>query len=142
MELRDILRKDYKEWHEGGLNLGISAVVQDFDFLLAKAGSRDKLLEVLGEWAKERALDICAVMTTSNKDGVFRRELLVWGLGNRGVECLRKFRGEGEKRFGLKIWGQGILNIEGEEEIRHCWWQERIEHSRKQVAPLLRQSML
>ncbi|KAF7922637.1 hypothetical protein BELL_0148g00030 [Botrytis elliptica] len=142
MELRDILRKDYKEWHEGGLNLGISAVVQDFDFLLAKAGSRDKLLEVLGEWAKERTLDICAVMTTSNKDGVFRRELLVWGLGNRGVECLRKFKGEGEKRFGLKIWGQGILNVDEEKEIRHCWWQERIEHSRKQVAPLLRQSML
>ncbi|KAF7903277.1 uncharacterized protein EAF01_006326 [Botrytis porri] len=142
MELRDILRKDYKEWYEGGLNLGISAVVQGFDFLLAKAGSRDLLLEVLGEWAKERSLDICAVMTTSNKEGVFRRELLVWGLGNRGVECLRKFKGEGESRFGLKIWGQGILNVDEEKEIRHCWWQERIEHSRKQVAPLLRQSML
>ncbi|KAI9649619.1 Exopolyphosphatase [Ciborinia camelliae] len=144
MSLRDILRKDYKEWNEGGMNLGISSVVQDLDFLISKAGSKEKFLEVLGEWGKERRLEICAVMTTSHKGGVFRRELLLWGLGEKGVESLRKFKGEGEGKLGLKVWGEGMLDmhVEGEREIRNCWWQERIENSRKQVAPLLRQSML
>ncbi|KAF7869804.1 hypothetical protein EAF04_004588 [Stromatinia cepivora] len=142
MSLRDILRKDYKEWSERGINLGISSVVQDFNFLLSKAGSKEKFLEVLGEWGKERKLGICAVMTTSHNEGVFRRELLVWGLGEQGVQSLEKFKTMGEEKLGLRVWGEGVLNVDGEKEIRHCWWQERIENSRKQVAPLLRQSML
>lgn len=142
MNLRDIFRKDYKEWNEDGLNLGISSVVRDFSFLLSKAGSKEKFLEELGAWARERKLGICVVMTTSHREGVFRRELLVWGLGEKGVASLKKFKGEGEGKLGLKVWGEGVLNVDGEREIRHCWWQKRVENSRKQVAPLLRQSML
>lgn len=156
MNLRDILRKDYKEWSEGGLKLGISSIVRDLSFLLSKAGSKEKFLEILGGWGRERRLDICAVMTIGHVDGVFKRELLVWGLEVKGVQCLRRFRGEGVTKLGLRVWGEGGLDsdvdsdvdVNGDEkgaektEMRYCWWQDRIENSRKQVAPLLRQSML
>lgn len=146
MSLRDILRKDYKQWNERGMNLGISSVVQDITFLLSKVGSNEKFLKVLGEWGGEKKLDICAVMTTSHKDGVFKRELLVWALGEKGVECLKRFKRDGGEKLGLRVWGEGLLDLnrngDGEKEMRNCWWQERIENSRKQVAPLLRQSML
>ncbi|QSZ34301.1 hypothetical protein DSL72_005891 [Monilinia vaccinii-corymbosi] len=147
MSLRDILRKDYKQWNEGGMNLGISSVVQGLNFLLSQVGSKERFLEILGGWGRERRLDVCAVMTTSHSNGVFRRELLVWGLGEKGVQCLKRFKVEGEEKLGLKVWGNGVLDLnvdgegKGEREMRHCWEQYRVENSRKQVAPLLRQSM-
>ncbi|KAB8298176.1 hypothetical protein EYC80_001923 [Monilinia laxa] len=133
MGLRDILRKDYKQWNEKEMNLGISAVVQDITFLLSKAGSNEKFLQVLGEWGGEKKLDICAVMTTSQREGVFRRELLVWALGEKGVECLKRFKRDGEEKLGLRVWGEGLLDLNkngnGEKEMRNCWWQERIENT-------------
>jgi exopolyphosphatase len=80
-------------------------------------------------------------MTTSHPGGDFKRELLLWGLDSKGVEAAKKFAADGEKELGLEKWGDGELDMEGKNEWRRCWWQNKVESSRKQVAPLLRTSL-
>jgi exopolyphosphatase len=139
MGLGDVLRKDYKQWTEKeGFNMGVSSVVKDMAFLIEKAGDEGTFFGVLGEFARERKLDICSIMTTSHPDGVFRRELLVWALNEKGVKAGKKFEATSRESLGLTKWKEGRLDVDGEKQWRRCWWQERVENSRKQVAPLLR----
>ena len=135
---RDIFRKDYKEWDESGLKLGVSCVVQNFDYLISKGGSTEALLDNFESWAKERELDVAAIMTTSNPDGEFQRHLLVWGVGEKGEEALRRFAKLGEEKLKLEGWKDGELD-DGERRI--AWRQRDLAASRKQVAPLLREAM-
>lgn len=138
LSLPDILRKDYKQWTEGGMNLGISSVVKSISFLIEKAGCREKFYESLEEFAKERDLSICSIMTTFHLDGVFKRELFVWALNDQGLDAATKFEADAKGTLGLAPWKGGALDGNGEHHWRRCWSQERLENSRKQVAPLLR----
>jgi exopolyphosphatase len=145
LSYRDILRKDYKRWSEGPLSLGVSTVVQGFGYVMREVGgkSREAFLDALRGWAEEQRLDVAAVMTVSRPEGVFRRELLVWGLNPDGVKVVREF----EKRFGetlgLEGWNGGELDErgDGEGQWRVCWRQTGVQYSRKQVAPMLREAM-
>jgi exopolyphosphatase len=141
LSLRDIWRKDYKQWEERNANLGVSAVAQDMAFLIEKAGSKEKLLETVKKWGNERGLSLVAIMTTSHPGGVFKRELLLWGLDSKGAEAAKRFSADAEKKLQLEKWGDGELDIEGKSEWRRCWRQNKVESSRKQVAPLLRTSL-
>ncbi|RYP00251.1 hypothetical protein DL764_006587 [Monosporascus ibericus] len=160
LSLRDILRKDYKEWTEGApsddddadpgsppskLKLGTSSVPRPLSFLVQKAGgSTEKLAEALGAWAAERGLDLVAVLTASETDGVFGRELLVWGRGGpRAVDAARGFAEAQGEPLGLRTWGAGSLDaMPGDGgEWRACWTQGSLQSSRKQVAPMLREAM-
>ncbi|KAK0637071.1 hypothetical protein B0T17DRAFT_504450 [Bombardia bombarda] len=123
MSYRDILRKDYKRW--GGesdsdsderLALGISSVVQGFDFLLDRIGPKEEMLKALRSWAREQALDIAAVMTTSRPGDVFTRELLVWALNEDAAKLARQFASKNESSLGLERWGEGKLDDDGEGE--------------------------
>ncbi|KAL7807012.1 DHH phosphoesterase [Trichoderma aethiopicum] len=134
----DIFRKDYKEWEEAGLKLGISCVVQDFDYLLEKAKQPDVFIDELARWAKERNLDVASVMTTSNPGGEFQRHLLVWGITEKGVEAAKRFPGVAEG-LGLEQWKDGLLD--GDDGKRRAWRQRDLKSSRKQVAPLLREAL-
>jgi exopolyphosphatase len=139
LSLPDILRKDYKQWTEAGsTKLGISSVVKDIQFLIDKAGGRVKFFAACKDFALERNLSIFSIMTTSQNDGTFRRELLVWGLDERAVRATEKFGYDCKEKLVLKKWGEGSLDFRDESQWRRCWWQERVEHSRKQVAPMLR----
>ena len=145
LSYRDVLRKDYKRWTEGPLSVGISTVVRGFAYALAEVGDKDKgkFLEALKGWAGEQRLDVAAVMTVSKPDGVFTRELLVWGLNEEGVKVVRQFGRKFRETLGLETWERGELDGGGEEEAewRVCWRQTRTEHSRKQVAPMMREAM-
>ncbi|OAQ95398.1 exopolyphosphatase [Purpureocillium lilacinum] len=159
LSFRDIFRKDYKEWEDGGLTLGVSCVVQDFSYLLDRAdGSADTLLEHLSSWAKERNLDVAAVMTTSHPDGEFQRHLLVWGVNPRGSAAASRFADIAGDKLGLNQWQGGELDAAvvdaaadgaaGEasaggrgQNTRFAWRQHDLAASRKQVAPLLREAM-
>lgn len=142
LSLPDILRKDYKQWTEGGsINLGISAVVKDLKFLIEKAGSKEKLFEALKEFADERDLSIVSIMTTSHQDGQFKRELLAWAMNDRGIKAIRKFEEDSTKQLRLRTWGDGSLDSDQGKQWRRCWWQDRIDNSRKQVAPLMRNAI-
>jgi len=89
----------------------------------------------------ERGLSICSIMTTSHPDGVFKRELFVWGLDEKGTAAAEKFAEDAEERLGLVQWKDSSLDLEAESGWRRGWWQQKVEHSRKQVAPLLRASL-
>ncbi|KAK2627720.1 hypothetical protein QTJ16_002366 [Diplocarpon rosae] len=142
LSLTDLLRKDYKQWTEHGVSLGVCSVVKNVEFLLQKVDSRDEFFGTLKAFSKDRGLSICCVMTReSTNDGGFKRELLVWGLDEKGVEAVKKFEAQSAEKLGLETWKNGSLDIDEEEQWRRCWVQNQIEHSRKQVAPLLRSSM-
>ncbi|KAL7925736.1 hypothetical protein ACQKWADRAFT_282852 [Trichoderma austrokoningii] len=134
----DIFRKDYKEWEESGLKLGISCIVQDFDYLLEKAATPSVFIEELAAWAKERKLDVASVMTTANPGGEFQRHLLVWGMTDRGVVAANNFPAIA-KGLQLEQWREGLLD--GDDDKRKAWRQKDLSASRKQVAPLLRDAL-
>ncbi|KAG5953081.1 hypothetical protein E4U53_006948 [Claviceps sorghi] len=138
LSFRDIFRKDYKEWEESGLVLGVSCVVRGFEYLLDKAQSEQGFLRELSSWSEDRRLDVTAIMTTSNPGGEFHRQLLVWGLNDRGRTAVQKFRDLAADTLRLEPWHGGSLD--GGEE-RFAWAQLELAASRKQVAPLLREAL-
>ncbi|KAK0641320.1 hypothetical protein B0T16DRAFT_336250 [Cercophora newfieldiana] len=142
LSYRDVLRKDYKRWTDGGLALGISSVVQGLEYLTTEFGSKEEFLDELRRWAKEQRLDIAAVMTTSRPGGKFTRELLVWAYGEDAVKVARQFAKRDTEALGLEKWREGDLDDAASAgEWRVCWVQKGVEHSRKQVAPMLRDAM-
>ncbi|KAM0346716.1 hypothetical protein ACHAPU_005431 [Fusarium lateritium] len=138
LSFRDIFRKDYKEWDGSGLKLGISCVVQDFDYLFAKAGAAEPLISAFEDWAKERNLDVASIMTTSHPNGEFQRHLLVWGITREGREAADRFVKAGDQ-LQLETWRGGELD--DHEHKRFAWRQKDLASSRKQVAPLLREAL-
>jgi exopolyphosphatase len=145
LSYRDILRKDYKRWSEGPLALGVSTVVQGLGYVMREVGdkSRGAFLDALKGWAGEQRLDVAAVMTLSRPEGVFTRELLVWGLNSEGAKVVREFERRFGETLGLEGWNGGELDERGYEEgeLRVCWRQKGVQYSRKQVAPMLREAM-
>ncbi|KAK8090824.1 hypothetical protein PG994_000329 [Apiospora phragmitis] len=141
LSLRDILRKDYKEWEDAGVRLGTSSVPQDFAFLAKKAGGEDALAERIREWAKEKDLGLMAVLTTSSDDGKFKREMLVWAQSEEAVQAAKKFEKQRSEELGLSPWNNGTLDVDGEGRWRRCWAQANIKNSRKQIAPMLREAL-
>jgi len=138
---RDVLRKDYKQWEEGGLVLGVSCVVRGLDHLLGEIGDKEEMLKCVKAWAAERGLDIAAVMTThTNPDGQFVRELLVWATSDEATSAVGEFVGRFAGDLKLEQWRDGYLDA-GEGEWRRCWRQHNLGASRKQVAPILREAI-
>lgn len=142
LNLRDIFRKDYKQWSEPGGLLGTSAVVRGLNYLLEEKAGGDPAVfaDEFHSWATEKGLDVAAIMTTLHDDGVFRRELLVWALNEGGVKAAEEFVRDNEAELQLESWGEGKLD--GTNGVwRRAWRQGNILHSRKRVAPMLRESL-
>ncbi|OHE95158.1 exopolyphosphatase [Colletotrichum orchidophilum] len=147
---RDVFRKDYKQWEDKGEGsaqsrrqvMGVSAIVQNLDYLLEKAGGDDKVL--LGEfkkWAEEKKMDVGVIMTTSHPGGKFQRDLLLWAFNENAVDYCKKFYQDYKDELGLESWGEGRLDQVGGGEWRMAWHQKSLSSSRKQVAPMLRQTI-
>ncbi len=153
LKLQDILRKDYKQWDEKSRKLGVSAVVKPIEFLQQKAkdevkdksATDDAFLDALDRFARELELDLYAVMTTStSSEGQFRRELLLWAFNEAGISAAKRFASDSQDELGLEDWhgaGEEVYNGEGNGYWRRVWWQKNVQHSRKRVAPLLRESI-
>lgn len=142
LPLADILRKDYKQWTEKqSFNIGISSVVKDMSFLIDKAGGEEELFRAITDFAEERGLEICSIMTTSHPDGIFRRELFVWVMSEKGIQAVKRFEAESGEELGLAQWQEGRLDLDGEKQFRRCWQQKNLGHSRKHVAPHLRRAV-
>lgn len=169
LSLVDILCKDYKQWTEYNPDqfsnpisnptlsrIGIASVVQPIAYLLAKVANPSNFLQVLLKFAQEKDLSLLAVMTISySKNKEFKRELLIWGLDERGVQAGQFFEQMAAKQLGLQKWDQNNLTLDSDninEEAkrgkistgtswRRCWIQLDTESSRKQVAPLMRAAM-
>jgi exopolyphosphatase len=142
LSLSNILRKDYKQWTVAGTtNLGISSVVKDIQFLIDKAGGKAKFFAAMKDFARERNLSMYSIMTASQKDGTFGRELLIWALDERGVYTAERFEADSKEKLGLQQWGDGTLDLRDDAQWRRCWQQHKVENSRKQIAPMLKTYM-
>ncbi|KAI1359964.1 exopolyphosphatase-like protein [Xylaria arbuscula] len=160
MSLRDVFRKDYKEWSVGGLNLGTSSVPRGFGYLVDGKAEGDKagFIKALMDWgtekdgiAQEGGMDVVMLLTAfQDENGKFCRELLVWGRSEKGARAAKLFEERYAGELGLERWGGGVLDLgegegEGErendggkKEWRRCWAQGAVKYSRKQIAPMLR----
>ncbi|KAI5780840.1 hypothetical protein EDC01DRAFT_667409 [Geopyxis carbonaria] len=138
MKLRDLLRKDYKEWTEGKYGkLGIASVVKSLQWMKAREEG-EAFYEGLKSWGEERGLDVLGVMTTDGEGDDFHRELLLWAIKDRGLDSLKWFEEKAEGAgMRLSPWNHGEIN--SQDGMRKAWKQKNIEMSRKQVAPLLRE---
>ncbi|KXJ92437.1 hypothetical protein Micbo1qcDRAFT_195308 [Microdochium bolleyi] len=167
MSLRDILRKDYKEWTEttgadsGGersLRLGTMSVPQPMGYLLEHTcgGDQATLLRGLRQWAGEKELDVASIMTAYEdpESGGFKRDLFVWaparqaGRGDRlAAHAVSRFVEEHGDALKLVPWRAGLLDFaadgggEDGDGFRRCWTQGTLKNSRKQIAPMLRGAM-
>jgi exopolyphosphatase len=143
LNFRDIFRKDYKQWRDGSTSLGVSCVVQNLEYLTNKAGSEEVFLKELKSWALEKKLDIVVVMTMAHPDDQFRRELLFWALSpGAAISAAHDFAARCKEELQLEPWADGKFDqADGHNQWRRAWKQHNISGSRKQVAPLIRESM-
>jgi exopolyphosphatase len=152
LKLQDILRKDYKQWEQSGLKLGISSAVKHIEFLQHKAGEEakaesasDAFLGTLERFSKDRELDLYTLMTTSTSaEGQFQREILLWAFNDRGIAAAETFATNAAEELGLEDWhGSGSVADASRDnkQWRKVWWQRQVQHSRKRVAPLIREAM-
>ena len=148
LTLSEILSKDYKQWTENDIQLGISSVVKPLDYLVKKVNTSPNEVQIEGELRKfmdERDLSIFAIMTTSTSaDGDFQRELLVQ-TRKSGFQAYKRFAEQAISAFqleGKEVEGLPTQFASGSDQIlRKIWLQGDVSKSRKQVAPLLRESM-
>lgn len=154
LELRDVLRKDYKAWREGEEALGISSVVKPLQFLVekAKAEASDKsegeaFDKAIESFMNERDLALYAIMTTSStSSGQFQRELLLQARPD-GTSAAQKFVAQASSELGLEALNSSSEDFDdsfkpmGSQTYRKVWLQKEVGKSRKQVAPLLRMAM-
>ncbi|KAL7268610.1 Exopolyphosphatase [Rhizina undulata] len=141
MSVRDLLRKDYKEYSEHTASsekrLGIAAVVLPLHDLVEKP-DLPGFVDAVKAWGEERGLDVVSVMTTVGKGENFKRQIMVWALNEGDMGCLKLFEKRAEERgLGLVSWGGGRLDGLG----RKAWAQRDLTASRKLVAPMLRECL-
>lgn len=151
LSLRDILRKDYKQWQEGDLKLGISSVVQSMQYLRER--KEENLRDVVQKWASERSLNVFAIMTAHHHHGEnddddddgFRRELVLYAFDDKGKTAAERFfqKGEGELQLEDAADESSISDVSTPSKFvfERFWNQNNLEASRKRVGPLLRENM-
>ncbi|KAL8998903.1 MAG: hypothetical protein Q9169_002122 [Polycauliona sp. 2 TL-2023] len=109
LNFEDILRKDYKQWTEKGMVLGMASVVRPLQFLAEKAignfseDKEEQYVTAIGDFMAARDLTIFAIMTTftSSSSGEFKRELYVQALSS-GEVAARAFAKQAEEALNLQ----------------------------------------
>ncbi|MCJ1365900.1 Exopolyphosphatase [Acarospora aff. strigata] len=142
LQLIDVLRKDYKEWNEGGKKLGISSVVKPIEWLSQKAGPETSLSHSVQSFAEERSLSLYGIMTAfRNNQGEFERELILWALDSSVISATERFVQNAREELELEERAPTVVQ-EGRDSVwRKVWLQRNVGKSRKQLAPLLRNAM-
>lgn len=144
LSLEDILRKDYKQWTEGDLMLGISSAVQSIDYLKTKT---QNLAADLESFAKSRNLQLYAVMTAfSGEEGGFSRQILLLSLrGGKAEEAAKRFEEHSSEELGLRVRDdfKAAATGTGGNDVSYMqfWDQKNLAASRKRVGPMLREAM-
>ncbi|KAK9469217.1 hypothetical protein V1512DRAFT_217919 [Lipomyces arxii] len=142
--LRDILRKDYKEWQEdNGVRVGIASSVKSLAWTVTKFGETD-FKNGINDWAKERKLDAFAFMDSfTDAKGAYRRDLVVVSCTPKGDKPARDFVTAATEEFKLIAFdsSDGVATSTDESAGFWCFKQLNLQASRKQVAPLIRRFM-
>lgn len=139
LTLEEILRKDYKQWDEKELTLGISSAVRSVEYLISKTDKNNFVPELL-DFAKARNLDLYATMNAHNEKGSFQRQLVLIAVKEgKAVEVAEKFVKDNAEE--LKLEKAGTEIDDSAARWLRFWEQGNLEASRKQVAPMLREAM-
>lgn len=138
LSVEDILRKDYKEWHEGDISLGISSCVQPIEYLKSRT---DDLLPVVIKYARSRKLQLFAIMTAYNNGGNFQRQLVLMSLAEgKPVEASERFLASNNSDLQLSD-NKALFDTDEGLPLLCAWEQGNLSASRKQVAPMLREAI-
>ena len=154
LPLQGILRKDYKQFSDAGIETGMSTVVKPLDFLVDKAKDEAKgkgdgkkkeaWNRAAAEFVEARKLGIWVIGTTFSEKGddekQSRRQLCVQykdgGPEAKAVERFEKASGQELQLEEIEVKGISAEGLNGYK--RKVWNQGDVSKSRKQVAPLLR----
>ena len=144
LTLEEILEKDYKQWTENGMNIGMSSVVKDLPFLIGKAKD-GSFPDSLDDFMSQKDLAVFAILTTSTSDnGDFQRQLLLQTRPN-AQKYVQAFvnKAEGELKLeDLQVNGfDNQPNPKTGGMWRYAWWQRDLSKGRKQAGPMLRTAM-
>lgn len=143
LSLDDILRKDYKQWSEGGLTLGVSSVVKPIEYLKGKADA--EFVKTLATFAKQRNLQVFAIMTAYTTDsGDFARQLLLLASEDgTSTKAAQRFAEKSAEELQLQDGGMNAASAKGADAVpwMNLWEQKNVSASRKRVGPLLREAM-
>ena len=139
LDIDGLLRKDYKQWKEGSMVLGISTIIKPLSYLIKKTDG-DKFKQVLQDFAGKRKLSLLALMTASTSEaGDFQRELLLLAVQSEAEVIFRTLEHDAADELQLSAWNEEKLG--GSDDSFKVWWQRDLSKSRKQVAPLIRDIM-
>ena len=154
LPLDGILRKDYKQWTENKLKLGMSTVVKPLDFISKKAAIErpdaegEAFSAAIRKFVSARDLSIYAIMTTSSTaEGQFQRQLFLQATA-AAIAAVNRFTKTAVAELGLEdltiegiTYEQIAARSAGEKLYQRVWQQKAIERSRKQVGPMIRDAM-
>ncbi|QIX01953.1 hypothetical protein AMS68_007470 [Peltaster fructicola] len=138
LSVRDLLRKDYKEWDEDDIKLGTGVIVKPLSFAKSRSDDWEK---DISSFMEERGVNVMAVTTAFNDEqGVFHRELALFTTSDdKAVQTAKAFVATATKELQLEDQELGLTS--GQFGYCHGWTQRNLAASRKQSAPLLRKAM-
>ncbi|CDK29984.1 unnamed protein product [Kuraishia capsulata CBS 1993] len=133
LSVRDILRKDYKEYEIGtkslgNVRVGISSAVKPFTWFVREYGS-EELAKGVDSWRKERCLQIHMTMSSFvDETDAFHRELEFF---SHDEDLVGKLKSALTEKFDLKPFKK--------EQLLDVYSQLDLTASRKQVAPAVQE---
>ncbi|CUS24933.1 LAQU0S22e00430g1_1 [Lachancea quebecensis] len=94
LSLRDILRKDYKEFdflsgQQKSVKCGMASVVKSLDWIIEEY-SVDNFASSCSDFLDERSLDILLILTSWTQEGEFRRQLAFYAKTPENIQTSRK----------------------------------------------------
>lgn len=139
LNLHDLLRKDYKQWTDGDMTLGIASCVRSMKYIGSKATD---LAQDLRKFTEGQKLDLFAIGTSHSEFGSYERQLLLMAAKEgKPVAVAKKFDDGCGKELQLEKSDFDGLPDEPDVPWLRVWEQKNLAASRKQVAPLLRTCM-
>lgn len=165
LTLPEILDRDYKDWTETtssgeSVKIGFCSSVKPVRWIVEKAGDPSGFLDAVRSFAasESKQLDVVVVMTSfTHGEGEHSRELFVCAMDEckGAVEGAKAFVAQSGSQLGLEEWSplvsdvpdstvreiRATLSCESFGLWRRLWVQTNTTASRKQVAPLLRESV-
>lgn len=138
LNVRDLLRKDYKEWAQDELKLGTAVVVKPLSYVRSRSDDWEK---DISSFVEERSIDVMAITTAySDEQDGFHRELALFAAkSDAAVQIAEAFVKSSSEELQLKDLDLSLSDKNFG--YAHAWTQHNLAASRKQSAPLLRKAM-
>ncbi|SCU80630.1 LANO_0B00738g1_1 [Lachancea nothofagi CBS 11611] len=138
LPLRDILRKDYKEFEfpkarEGNVKCGMASVVRPLEWIQQQFGDQE-LINACGQFLQERSQDILLILTSwTTEEGKFSRQLAFCTGAQQNIEISQQIAEKVHNFLDLKP----IDIMDSPVKSFVFFAQLNTNASRKQVAPCL-----